>query len=209
MAEFLGAETMPRTQVVKRIWAYIKEHELQDPKNRRRILLDDKLKTLFTPPLDMFSMNKQLSKHVYTAEASAGGSSRPRAKPKPKAEKRAAGEGKQQRGKKAKKEGARRPGPGPWLALAGPGWPRPAWRLPAGCRMALAMRARLRAGAGQQPGGRPAAHCCPRGPCPASLHPRLNRPPQAPRPTTRSCGRCCCRRSWQPLWARPPWLAAR
>ena len=37
MQEFLGAESMPRTEVVKRLWAYIKEHELQDPKNKRKI----------------------------------------------------------------------------------------------------------------------------------------------------------------------------
>ena len=48
------------------MWEYIKEHDLQDPSNRRKILPDAKLRTIFTPPLDMFSMNKQLSNHIYT-----------------------------------------------------------------------------------------------------------------------------------------------
>ncbi|PNW87331.1 hypothetical protein CHLRE_02g118250v5 [Chlamydomonas reinhardtii] len=61
---FLGVESLPRTQVVKRLWEYIKANNLQDPKDKRKILLDDKLKTLFTSPLTMFTMNSQLSKHV-------------------------------------------------------------------------------------------------------------------------------------------------
>ena len=52
-------------QVVKKIWEYIKEKDLQNPMNKRKIILDDKLKTIFKPPLDMFKMNKQLSRHVY------------------------------------------------------------------------------------------------------------------------------------------------
>ncbi len=52
-------------QVVKKMWEYIKANNLQNPKNKRKIILDDKLKKIFKPPLDMFSMNKQLSKHVY------------------------------------------------------------------------------------------------------------------------------------------------
>lgn len=74
MQEFLGLESLPRTQVVSRIWAYIKEHNLQDPSNKRRIVLDPALARLFTSPLDMFNMNKQLSRHVKTADA---GSSAP------------------------------------------------------------------------------------------------------------------------------------
>ena len=69
MQEFLGQESMPRTEVVKRLWAYIKEHELQDPKNKRKIRCDAALLKLFKPPLDMFKMNKQLSKHVFAAGA--------------------------------------------------------------------------------------------------------------------------------------------
>jgi upstream activation factor subunit UAF30 len=61
-----GVETMPRTQVVKAIWDYIKAHGLQDPACRRNILPDAKLGTVLTAPVTMFSMNKQLSKHVKT-----------------------------------------------------------------------------------------------------------------------------------------------
>ncbi|KAF5836353.1 upstream activation factor subunit spp27-like protein [Dunaliella salina] len=65
LSAFVGAETMSRPQVVKSVWEYIKKHNLQDPKNKRNIICDDKLKTIFTPPITMFSMNKQLSKHCF------------------------------------------------------------------------------------------------------------------------------------------------
>ena len=61
-------------QVVKEIWKYIKANDLQDPKNRRNIVLDDKLATIFTAPVTMFSMNKQLSRHVKAADAVTNGS---------------------------------------------------------------------------------------------------------------------------------------
>ena len=53
-------------QVVRAMWDYIKANNLQNPKNKRKILLDEKLSTLFKSPLDMFTMNSQLSRHVYT-----------------------------------------------------------------------------------------------------------------------------------------------
>jgi upstream activation factor subunit UAF30 len=69
MATFLGMERCPRTQVVKKLWEYIKANDLQNPKNRRQILLDDKLKTIFPgKSVNMFSMQKHLSKHVFTAD---------------------------------------------------------------------------------------------------------------------------------------------
>ena len=48
------------------MWNYIKEHSLQDPKDKRSFLPDAKLATILTPPVNMFSMNKQLSKHVFS-----------------------------------------------------------------------------------------------------------------------------------------------
>ena len=66
MSTFLGVERCPRTQVVKKMWEYIKANDLQDPKDRRRVLLDDKMKTIFPgKSVTMFSMQKHLSKHVF------------------------------------------------------------------------------------------------------------------------------------------------
>jgi upstream activation factor subunit UAF30 len=59
--------------VVKQLWVYIKEHELQNPKDKRKIVLDDALGRLFKPPLNMFNMNKQLSRHVYVEGAAVRG----------------------------------------------------------------------------------------------------------------------------------------
>lgn len=68
MAAFLEMDRCPRTQVVKKLWEYIKANDLQDPKDRRRIILDDKLKTIFPgKSVNMLSMQKHLSKHVFIA----------------------------------------------------------------------------------------------------------------------------------------------
>lgn len=65
LAAVIGAGDMPRTQVVKKLWDYIKKHDLQDPKNRRNILADDKLKALFGKgTVSMFEMTKIVSKHL-------------------------------------------------------------------------------------------------------------------------------------------------
>ena len=69
MAEFLGVTELPRPQVVKALWEYIRKHGLQDPADKRKILLDDRLEKLFTPPMTMFNMNKQLSRHVFSSAA--------------------------------------------------------------------------------------------------------------------------------------------
>lgn len=58
-------------QVVKAIWVYIKEHNLQDPKNKRKICPDEKLGKILPGRTDMLKMNQQLSKHVYTQGESA------------------------------------------------------------------------------------------------------------------------------------------
>ncbi|XP_010432435.1 PREDICTED: upstream activation factor subunit UAF30-like [Camelina sativa] len=47
MQDIVGVPEIPRTQALKRIWAYIKEHDLQDPQNKRDILCDEKLKKIF------------------------------------------------------------------------------------------------------------------------------------------------------------------
>lgn len=61
--------TVVSCQVVKQLWEYIKEKDLQDPENRKRIRCDDALKGLFgTDSTDMFKMNKLLSKHIWPLE---------------------------------------------------------------------------------------------------------------------------------------------
>jgi len=62
----VGKGPMPRSQVVKKIWEYIKKNNLQDPKNRRMINADSNLKTVFggKTSVDMFEMTKLVSKHL-------------------------------------------------------------------------------------------------------------------------------------------------
>ncbi|GMF30265.1 unnamed protein product [Phytophthora fragariaefolia] len=65
LAQVVGADTMARPQVVKALWAYIREHSLQDPKNRKLIVLDDTLRGVFQrDSFTMFSMNKFVKRHV-------------------------------------------------------------------------------------------------------------------------------------------------
>ncbi len=61
----VGKGPMPSSQVMKKIWEYIKEHNLQNPENKRNILADDKLKTVFggKGEVTMFEMSKLLSAH--------------------------------------------------------------------------------------------------------------------------------------------------
>lgn len=62
----IGKGPMPRSEVVKGLWAYIKKHDLQDPKNKRNIVADDKLKVVFggKGTVSMFEMTKLVSKHL-------------------------------------------------------------------------------------------------------------------------------------------------
>lgn len=56
---------LPRPHIVKRIWEYIKEHDLQDPNDKRRIICDDTMKAVFkTDRVHMFTMNKILSEEL-------------------------------------------------------------------------------------------------------------------------------------------------
>jgi len=65
LAAVVGAEPLPRTDVVSKVWAYIKKHKLQNPANKREILADDKLHAVFgKKSVTMFEMNKYLAKHL-------------------------------------------------------------------------------------------------------------------------------------------------
>lgn len=62
----VGAKPLPRTEIVKQLWVYIKKNKLQDAKNKRMINADDKLKPVFggKGQVSMFDMAKLISKHV-------------------------------------------------------------------------------------------------------------------------------------------------
>jgi chromatin remodeling complex protein RSC6 len=66
LAEVIGDKPMPRTEVTKKLWAYIKKNGLQDAKNRRNINADAKLKPVFAGKgtVSMFEMTKLVSKHL-------------------------------------------------------------------------------------------------------------------------------------------------
>jgi len=65
LAEVVGSKPLPRTEVIKKIWDYIKKNGLQDSKNRRMINADGKLKPLFgQDQISMFELAKVVSKHV-------------------------------------------------------------------------------------------------------------------------------------------------
>jgi upstream activation factor subunit UAF30 len=65
LAKIVGSKPLPRSEVTKKIWAHIKKHKLQNPKNKREILADDKLQPIFgAKKLDMFQMTKEVNKHL-------------------------------------------------------------------------------------------------------------------------------------------------
>lgn len=66
LGEVVGTKALPRTEIIKKIWDYIKKNKLQDNKNRRMINADAKLKTLFggKAQISMFDLAKIVSKHV-------------------------------------------------------------------------------------------------------------------------------------------------
>ena len=66
LAEVVGKGPMPRSEVTKKIWEYIKKHGLQDSKNKRNINADEKLKPVFggKSQVSMFEMTKLVSKHL-------------------------------------------------------------------------------------------------------------------------------------------------
>jgi upstream activation factor subunit UAF30 len=65
LAEVVGEKPLPRTELTKKLWAYIKKNNLQDAKNRRMIKSDDNLRPIFgKPQVNMFEMTKLVNKHV-------------------------------------------------------------------------------------------------------------------------------------------------
>ena len=66
LSEVVGSKAIPRTEVTKKLWAYIKKNKLQDTKNKRMIKADDTLKTVFggKSTVNMFEMTKLVSKHL-------------------------------------------------------------------------------------------------------------------------------------------------
>ena len=65
LAAVVGAASLPRGEVVSKVWEYIKKHNLQNPENKREILADEKLKKVFgKDKCTMFEMNKHLAAHL-------------------------------------------------------------------------------------------------------------------------------------------------
>jgi upstream activation factor subunit UAF30 len=66
LAEVVGSKPLPRTEIIKKIWGYIKKNGLQDSKNRRMINADGKLKTLFggKSQISMFELAKVVNNNV-------------------------------------------------------------------------------------------------------------------------------------------------
>ena len=66
LAAVIGSTPVPRTEVTKKLWAYIKKNDLQDSKNRRNINADDKLKEVFggKKQVSMFEMTKLVAGHL-------------------------------------------------------------------------------------------------------------------------------------------------
>ena len=66
LSAVVGSKPIPRTEVTKKLWAYIKKNGLQDKKNKRMIKSDDALKPVFggKATVNMFEMTKLVSKHL-------------------------------------------------------------------------------------------------------------------------------------------------
>lgn len=72
LAVIVGRGPMPRTEVAKKLWEYIKKHKLQDPKNKRNIIPDNNLAKVFgsSQPINMFKMTSKVSTHLRSPEMS-------------------------------------------------------------------------------------------------------------------------------------------
>ena len=64
----VGNDALPRSEVISKVWEYIKKNNLQNPENKREILADDKLKKVFgRDKVTMFEMNKYIAQHLKAA----------------------------------------------------------------------------------------------------------------------------------------------
>lgn len=70
LAAIVGHGPMPRTEVMKKLWEYIKKHKLQDPKNKRNIIPDANLAKVFgsSQPINMFKMTSKVFTHLKDAD---------------------------------------------------------------------------------------------------------------------------------------------
>lgn len=69
LADVVGRGPMPRTEITKKLWEYIRKHKLQDMNNKRMINPDQKLaKVIGTAKINMFDMTKKVSKHIKEPE---------------------------------------------------------------------------------------------------------------------------------------------
>jgi chromatin remodeling complex protein RSC6 len=66
LAAVVGSSPLPRSEVVSKVWDYIKANNLQNPENKREILADDKLRAVFggKDKVSMFEMNKHFAQHL-------------------------------------------------------------------------------------------------------------------------------------------------
>ncbi|MBK1876607.1 SWIB/MDM2 domain-containing protein [Pelagicoccus mobilis] len=66
LSAVVGADPLPRTELTKKLWDYIKSNDLQNPENKREIIADDKLKAVFDgkEKVSMFEMTKLVSGHI-------------------------------------------------------------------------------------------------------------------------------------------------
>ncbi|GGB15753.1 hypothetical protein GCM10011380_01520 [Sphingomonas metalli] len=68
LGAIVGNDALPRSEVISKVWDYIKKNNLQNPENKREILADDKLKKVFgKDKATMFEMNKYISAHLSKA----------------------------------------------------------------------------------------------------------------------------------------------
>jgi chromatin remodeling complex protein RSC6 len=65
LAAVVGADSLPRSEVVSKLWQYIKSNNLQNPQDKREIVADDRLRSVFgKDSATMFEMNKLIAKHL-------------------------------------------------------------------------------------------------------------------------------------------------